>query len=534
MADIKYAIYTRKSQEADDRQVLSIPAQVRECESKFVGLDVRGRLAEARSAKAPGRQEFDRLVKDIQKGKITGIIAWHPDRLARNSVDAGLIIYLLDTGQLRDLKFCSYTFENTPEGKWMLSMVMGQAKYQVDKLSVDVNRGNREKYESGGITWKAPQGYRHNHANQTIEADPERFELVRRMWDLMLTGSYTVPQIQRIANLDWGYRTRKTNKEGDRPLAVSSLYTIFRNFLYCGLNVRPDGSMHRCTHQAMVSEVEFWRVQQVLGKKGRTKPKTRRSTRFGDCLFHCGECGCAITVDPKKKVLKNGRTLYWEYYRCTKKRGPCHQRYLTDEDIQEQSLLFLRGVTVSDEWWSASKRYLIAKAKTESNGHAAQRGLSRRRTSEIVDAELSRLVEMRRKDHVDEGEYVRQRAELIAERSQVAATQEPSFRKWLEPALRLLDFGYRCHFAFENGAPEEQKMILRKIGGSNLTIKDRKLNIQPVGPFKVLANKVGYLGWQAFAEDIRQICDSEDIWKWDIPKLLPEAETRGGSGEGGR
>ena len=34
-----------------------------------------------------------------------GILASHPDRLARNSVDGGRIIYLVDTGKIAAMRF---------------------------------------------------------------------------------------------------------------------------------------------------------------------------------------------------------------------------------------------------------------------------------------------------------------------------------------------------------------------------------------------------------------------------------------------
>jgi hypothetical protein len=54
-----------------------------------------------------------------------GLLAWHPDRLARNSVDRGRIVYLLDTGKLSALKFPTFWFENTPHGKFMLTIAFG-------------------------------------------------------------------------------------------------------------------------------------------------------------------------------------------------------------------------------------------------------------------------------------------------------------------------------------------------------------------------------------------------------------------------
>ena len=70
-------------------------------------------------------------------------------RLARNSIDGGQIIYLLDRGSLKDLKFATQSFENNPQGKFMLSITFGYSKYYVDALSENVKRGNRAKVERG-------------------------------------------------------------------------------------------------------------------------------------------------------------------------------------------------------------------------------------------------------------------------------------------------------------------------------------------------------------------------------------------------
>ena len=112
-------------------------------------MNVVREFVESKTAKEPGREIFNEMVASIEKNEAEGILAWHPDRLARNSIDGGRIIYLVDTGKITTLKFPTFWFDPTPQGKFMLSIAFGQSKYYVDNLSENIKRGIRQKLRNG-------------------------------------------------------------------------------------------------------------------------------------------------------------------------------------------------------------------------------------------------------------------------------------------------------------------------------------------------------------------------------------------------
>jgi len=91
-SQVRYALYVRKSTTSEDRQASSIEDQIKECMDTVVipnGLNVVEVYQESVSAKYPdARERFSDMIRDIQMGRIDGVIAWHPDRLSRGTQTA--------------------------------------------------------------------------------------------------------------------------------------------------------------------------------------------------------------------------------------------------------------------------------------------------------------------------------------------------------------------------------------------------------------------------------------------------------------
>ena len=146
----KFFLYARKSTDEADKQVLSIEAQLTEVREYALkeSLVIAREFIETKSAKQPGRKIFEEMLAGIENGEAQGILAWHPDRLARNAVDAGKIIHLLDRGFLATLKFPTFWFDKTPQGYLCFRSLLGRANITLiifRKISSEAYARNYEK-----------------------------------------------------------------------------------------------------------------------------------------------------------------------------------------------------------------------------------------------------------------------------------------------------------------------------------------------------------------------------------------------------
>jgi DNA invertase Pin-like site-specific DNA recombinase len=482
---MRYIVYCRKSSEAEDRQVLSIASQRQEIERAFSNrpdVKIVGFVEESKSAKAPGRSEFARLLKMIESGTAEGIIAWHPDRLARNSIDGGQIIYLLDQNVLRGMLFSTFTFENNPQGKFMLSIIFGYSKYYVDSLSENVKRGNRAKREQGWHPNKPPLGYLNDRVSKTIVPDPERFELIRRIWELTLSGAHSPKQIWKIARYKWALTTPKRRRIGGRLVALSTIYKILGNPFYAGQLVHGDAT-YVGRHPPMITLREFNRVQELIGRPNNIRPRIRDFAFTG--LIRCGACGGMITAEQK---AKGGRT--YVYYHCSRRTSAqCSQRSITGPALEAQIRTWLSKLSLPrelHEWALVAARQLMSGTRQAAGN--VKRSLEARLKATALA--LDELLEIRVRRLLSDEEFIGKKRELESRQAElqqeyVCADEQPENRIELLAAVGSLCS--RAIFLIERGKSAEKRALL-KILGSNFILTDKILSIEAVFPFSALSN----------------------------------------------
>lgn len=325
-SNAKWALYARKSNESEDKQIQSIDDQIAYLKrtAKAENLNVVKTIYEAKSAKAPDTREgFKELVTLIDKGLIQGILCWKLDRLSRNPIDSARIQWLLQTGKIKCIKTSDRNY--LPDDNALLFAVeQGMANQYVRDLSKNVKRGLESKAQKGWMPNVPPIGYLNSKlgekGREEIIVDTQRFPLVRRMWDLMLSGEYTPMEILRKATKEWKLDTPKRRAHGKRAICPSYMYKIFSNKFYAGY-FSYAGKVYHGKHKPMVTIEEFEKVQTLLGNKVAPKLSAHNFSYTG--VMKCAHCGSSITATEKKKLVKRTGTFKtYTYYHCTRKLAP--------------------------------------------------------------------------------------------------------------------------------------------------------------------------------------------------------------------
>ena len=470
----KFFIYARKSTDEPNRQILSIEAQITELKEFATKeqLSIVQTFIESQTAKEPGRPIFNEMLSQIEKGKAEGILAWHPDRLARNSVDGGRIIFLLDTGKIQSLKFPPFWFDNTPQGKFMLNIAFGQSKYYIDNLSENVKRGLRQKVRRGEYPGVAPTGYLNNRLTKKMVPDPERFRLVQKIFKIYSTGNYSLKEVREIIT-EAGLKSRN-----GKVLCVSNIQAILVNPFYYGA-FKFNGELYQGNHKTAITKKLFDKCQEVMKTKAHKMKRGQKEYAFRS-LLKCGECGCSITSETQKGH---------NYYRCTKKKIPCSQKYVREENLSEQISNILQKVSLPNSW---TQKMIAELEKEKDKTERADFSFVENLKSQIRDYEnkLDKLLDTQLEGVISTEEYAAKKQKILNQKIEISEKLRDFEQKgysWLEPAKKFILEANQVKFVALKGNLEEKRDFLKKVG-SNLVLLDRNIKYFPREAWKILEN----------------------------------------------
>src|SRR3989338_5509987 len=477
----KFFIYTRKSTDDKDRQVRSIADQLSELKELALKeqLEVVDVFVEKQTAKIPGRPLFNEMMERMEKGEASGILAWHPDRLARNSVDGGKVIYLVDTGVISEMKFPTFWFDPTPQGLFMLQVAFGQSKYYSDNLSDNIKLGVRQKLRRGEWLNLAPFGYVNNPKVRNIEPHPTNARVVTLAFQEYAKGSHTFISLAQFL-ADLGVVTRNQT-----PLAKVSIKRLLTHRAYLGF-VKHGDEWFDGNFEPIVTPALFEAVQKVLQTKERPRKRKIKHDFPFTGLFRCAECGSMISA--QWATGKSGGR--YRYYRCSKKRGHCSQAYLQESELTRQICARLQTISLCDRYtdWMLNKvkvweREKIGASQSEvqnlSDGIKANEERMEKLLSAYLDGDVPKEVYLKRKDVL-----MRSHAALKEKMKDF----ERGRNNWVEPLREWILDTKQADFLSSSSDLYQIKSFVQKIG-TNPLVRDKSAHFAAPVPSQFVAKR---------------------------------------------
>lgn len=460
--------------------MLSIPAQLNELNdiAEREGYAIAQIFEESMSAKASGRPVFNDMLSLIQNQKGTSLLVWNVDRLARNMVDGGMLLELMDQGKILEIRTYERTYRNTPDDKFMMSLYFGMAKKYVDDLSVNVKRGNLEKLKRGDWINRAPFGYVNDKATKTIAIDSPRASYVWEIFDLFSTGLHSV-QVISDKLYEKGLRTssgKKVYKSGIRKILNSSFY--------CGL-MESKGQKYIGNHEPLISTELFEKCKEISENRTRTtRPKTLSFTLTG--FIKCANCDCAITAE-----IKKGKYIY---YHCTNGKGGCGQRSFsaTESDLHKQIATELEDLKISQHMID-----IVYKAKLEeleysndSQDHALE---DARKALQTLSARKSRLVDTYTEGDIDTDLYRAKLREIDNESVRLTKRIAELEKEVLDPLATIelvyskFKQGNSLAFEYKEATPERKREILSEALSNSKLFSRNIVEVSYKSPYNIFA-----------------------------------------------
>ncbi len=392
-AKLRYVLYARKSSIDEARQVKSIPDQIDECLKLAERLHlniVKPYLTESKSAKLPNnRPVFRAMLSDIQAGKYDGILAWNPDRLARNMLEGGHIINMIDEGVIKDLKFATHHFTKDANGKMLLGIAFVLSKQYSDKLSQDVKRGVESNLAKG----KSPTP-KYGYVNESglYYPDENNHQLICDAWRMRKEGE-PIKSISNHLNEHGFYKEIKSSGK-KTYMTPQKLSDMFKDSFYYGKLIQANQMVDLREMYEFIpatTEEDFMAIQELSYRRIKP-PKPHRAVFYPlKLMVHCSFCNQSMRVAPSTSQTKKKRYLY---FRCDTKGCDRKKKSIRSKVIFDFIIDFLQdglGFTEKEyQQYLDGMKYLSDDHKVKIRGELnTKRGLVKRRKQEIKELSLN-------------------------------------------------------------------------------------------------------------------------------------------------
>ena len=239
------------------------------------------------------RPAYERLLADLQDGRVSAVVAWHPDRLHRSPVELERFIQVVEAtkAKIGTVKAGEYDLA-TPTGRMSARIVGAVARGESEHKSDRIRRKHEELAAAGqgrgGGT--RPFGFK----SDRLSLNPAEVELIREASGRVLAG-----ETVRSVCADWNARGIATVT--GKPWHPHVLKSLLCSARIAGLREHHGVVTAKAMWPAIITEDEHRRLRAMLTDPGRRTNAARlpRSYLLSGGIARCGLCGAALVARPR-------------------------------------------------------------------------------------------------------------------------------------------------------------------------------------------------------------------------------------------
>jgi len=316
---IRCAIYTRKSSEDGlEQEFNSLDAQREACAAYITSQKAEGWVLLPEGYSDGGisggtlkRPALQRLLVDLDEGRVDQIVVYKIDRLSRSLADFAKIVDRLDDAGASFVSVTQSFNTATSMGRLTLNMLLSFAQFErevtAERIRDKIAASKRKGLWMGGLV---PLGYDPNGRTLTINVAESK--VIQKLNGLYLSLG-TVHAVKEKAD-QLGLRSKRRvlpsgEKRGGNPLERGQIHHILTNPIYAG-KIRHRKQVYEGLHPAIIDQDVWENVQKRLVEqsgKSRGKVNAAHPSLLVGKLFD--ETGDRLTPS---HANKNGKRL--RYY----------------------------------------------------------------------------------------------------------------------------------------------------------------------------------------------------------------------------
>lgn len=504
--ELKAVNYNRKSSESEERQMLSIDSQVDENKkmaSQF-GVKILAVLKESKSGKMSNKRPvFTQMIKDIKNGKYDSIVCWKIDRLARNMIDGGVIMDMLQRGTIKCIITPNKIYHSS-ENTILMSVEFGSANQFVRDLSVNVKRGQTKKASMGFPHGVATLGFLNDKSeekgNRKWKVDQARLSKINLLLRKFLEGGYTGGKLYDYAINELGLTTVSRGRSGGMPIMRSRIYEILKDPIYAGFFFY--GGERYELHKSLpriITESEHNKILRLLGQHSLPKIQDHKTVYSGlvrspmghilaqdvklqavcDCKRKfsctlstvCPNCGTDIPQMTSPKLLD-----YAYHYDNRKKKSKQPYKSIAEKKITDKLIAVASAdFPISSDLanWSKANLYQLKDGDFQDalTSEVNFEEDKKRYTEEKLKARA-----MLRNQQISTDEYNADLADIEQRYKHVSKRKSVDEIDWMAKLNEIVSFSESIAEVMKNGSVDQKRKILFALG-SNLVWNEENLCI---------------------------------------------------------